>query len=289
MIGLLCLSIVLSAGRNLLSQQISRADFGTRPFFAAQAALFAAGACTLLAGQTGLSISLETVLFAAVYAALLLTAQWCYTAALQSGQVAICATVYSLGFIFPTMSCMLFWGEPCSPCQIVGIALVVPTIILSGMKGRKAPSALSPGRMAFLLTAMLASGGLGIVQKLQQSAPHASERAAFVLIAFVLAACASLAMAFLRKGEQPRGRDLRFAAGAGICFALCNLFNTILAGALKSAILFPSLNIGSILLSLLLGLVLLRERFTLRHLGVLLLGIASILLICACPASANLL
>lgn len=64
-----------------------------------------------------------------------------------------------------------------------------------------------------------------------------------------------------------------------MAFALSNLLNTILAGKLDSAVFFPVLNVGTIIFSLLLGMVLYKEKFTRKDTAALSLGIISILLI----------
>jgi drug/metabolite transporter (DMT)-like permease len=128
---------------------------------------------------------------------------------------------------------------------------------------------------------MLASGGLGIVQKVQQSSAYASEKSAFLLIAFAIAASASLIAFAIRNrgGKIPTPGTLALSGGVGVCFGCCNLLNTTLAGMLASAILFPTLNIGVILLTSLCGLIFLKEKITARVIGVLSLGVASILLL----------
>ena len=68
-------------------------------------------------------------------------------------------------------------------------------------------------------------------------------------------------------------------AGVGLFFGCCNLLNTILAGRLDSAIFFPSLNIGVILLTLLCSIVFYKEKIKKNDVLVLLLGSASILLL----------
>jgi len=75
-----------------------------------------------------------------------------------------------------------------------------------------------------------------------------------------------------------RGR-LAVASCVGLFFGCCNLLNTYLAGKLDSAVFFPTLNIGVILLSMGCGMLLFKERFRKKDLAVLLLGIASILLL----------
>ena len=288
---LLLLSISLSSGRNILSKSISGARFGKRSFFFLQAAIFLSGALILaiVGARSFSSIAPETLLYAGIYGILLLSAQWCYTAALAGGQVSICATVYSLGFILPTASGMIFWAEPISILKILGILTVIPTLILSA-SGNPKTEVQEPSNRRYifpLLIAMLSSGGLGILQKVQQKSPFPEERTAFVTVAFLLAGIVSLLCALLlarrEASPMPSGKELLFASGVGICFGSCNLLNTTLAGLLPSAVFFPLLNIGMILLSLLLSVTIFRERFTKRHAWILSLGALSILLIALAP------
>ena len=90
-----------------------------------------------LANQNFERPTLPTLFYATLYAILLLSAQYCYTSALKKGNIGICSTVYSLGFIFPTLSGSLFWNERLTGLNIIGILMVIPTIIISGMSSSK--------------------------------------------------------------------------------------------------------------------------------------------------------
>ena len=285
---LLLLSITLSAGRNTLSKHISAIPFGTRRFFLAQFALFGTGCIILLAmgGASFAHLAPVTCIYAVVYGAFLLLAQWCYTMALGRGKLAVCSTVYSLGFIFPTL-----WGtfagiEQLSLLNTVGILLVIPAVVLSGSKSAGKGSAVSGKGYAIpLILAMIASGALGILQKLQQLSPFPEQKGAFLVLSFVLAAVASLILSQTAHRDDAatpavrRDSRLLFAAGIGVCFSVCNFLNTTLAGRLPGAVFFPLLNVSAILLSMLLGLTLYKERMTRKDAIIAVLGFAAIILI----------
>ena len=55
--------------------------------------------------------------------------------------------------------------------------------------------------------------------------------------------------------------------------------NTYLAGVLDSAVLFPILNIGTILVSLLLSVIIYKEKIDRRDVLILILGILAIILV----------
>ena len=281
---LLALSVVLSTGRNLFSKKLSDIPFGTSPFFLCQSALFLCGSVALvLFGKISFSIIAPiTLVYAIIYGLLLILAQWFYTAALAKGNTALCSTVYSLGFIFPTLSGAIIWAEAFSFLDLLGILCAVSAIILSGRKPQAKGNSAKSYYFIPLVIAMLASGGLGIVQKLQQKSDYAEQKSVFLLIAFLLAALTSLLFALFTKKantDPTRHRKLAVASCVGLFFGCCNLLNTSLAGLLDSAIFFPTLNIGVILLSMICGVIFFKEKISKKELAVLILGGLSILLL----------
>lgn len=279
---LLVLSIALSITRNLLSKNISGFRFGSRSFFYLQAAIFGAGAVALLCldGDMFKHISTLTVVYALIYGAVLVLAQWCYTNALKTGNVGICSTIYSLGFILPTLSGAVFWSEEITVFDIIGVIIVIFTIAVSGRGKAENGKPQTNGYILPLTVAMVASGGLGIMQKVQQYSPYPDQRAFFVFAAFLFAGAVSLLCAVFRKGERGlSAAKLISAGGVGIAFASCNLLNTTLAGMLPSTVFFPVLNVGTILLSMLFGVLIYKDRITKKDALTLTSGIISIILI----------
>lgn len=282
---LLSLSIILSSGRNIFSKGLSGIRFGTRFFFVCQACLFIAGGAALFifGNLTSFDIATETLILAVIYGALLILAQWFYTVALTSGNTALCSTVYSMGFILPTFSGALIWDEPFSVLDLFGILSAIAAVIISGLKQKSGEKRSVSYYFVPLVIAMLASGGLGIVQKVQQRSAYAEQKSLFLIIAFMLAAAISLIFACFAKcrtcGASFKGKRLLVASCVGLFFGCCNLLNTSLAGMLDSAIFFPTLNIGTILLSMLLGVIVYKEKIGKREALVLMLGAASIILL----------
>ena len=219
------------------------------------------------------------MLLSLAYASFLILAQWNYTYALKNGNIGICAIVYSLGFIIPTILGFIFWGENPMPLKLLGIALVIPAIIISG---NKSDNTANNNKYFFpLILAMTASGGLGVLQKIHQSTEFKDELTGFVLIAFLIAGTVSILVQTLiksPKSEIPKKHFL-FAILVGLCFSIANLLNTKLTGLLDSSVFFPILNVGSILASVLAGFVIFKEKLNLKTCIILVLGFGSILLI----------
>ena len=281
---LLGLSVLLSTGRNLFSKKLSDIRFGTRLFFLCQSVLFLCGAASIvLFGRISIgSIAFVTLLYAIIYGLLLILAQWFYTAALTKGNTALCSTVYSLGFILPTLSGAILWSESFSGSDLFGVLCAVSAVIILGVHPRTKEKTVKSYDFIPLIIAMLASGGLGIVQKLQQKSDDSDQKSLFLLIAFLLAAGISLSFALFTKNTTAnsiRPRKLAVASCVGLFFGCCNLLNTSLAGLLDSAIFFPTVNIGVILLSMICGVIFFKEKISKKELAVLILGGLSILLL----------
>lgn len=277
---LLLLSVILSSCRNVCSKSISKIDSGTKGFYLLQAVIFGSGVLLLMTMKGAFQpVSGLTVLLAVLYGLLLLSAQWNYTAAMQKGNVGLCATVYSLGFVLPTLSGAVFWSESLSLWQVLGIFVAVMTFVVSGIWKRSEKGLES--YFLRLIAAMLSSGGLGVLQKIQQSTPYADQKTQFVLIAMALAAGFSMiCFYFANSGDSNETkRNLCPAAVIGLCFGASNLLNTMLSGMLPSATVFPLLNIGSIMCSTAIGLLVFREGLNLKTGVVLTLGTVAIILI----------
>ena len=281
---LLGLSVVLSTGRNLFSKKLSNIQFGTRSFFLCQSVLFLCGgiALVLFGKIVWNSLAIATIGYAVIYGFLLILAQWFYTAALAKGNTALCSTVYSLGFILPTLSGAILWSEPFSMLEVLGVLCAMSAVIVSGVRPHVKEKNGKSYYFIPLIIAMLASGELGIVQKLQQKSDYSDQKSLFLLIAFLLAAGISLPFALFTKNTTAnsiRPRKLAVASCIGLFFGCCNLLNTSLAGLLDSAIFFPTLNIGVILLSMICGVIFFKEKISKKELAVLILGGLSILLL----------
>ena len=273
-------SVSLTATRNITSKKTAAASKDLSQFFFSQSVLFLSAALLLifLNPAAFVKISGVTVIYGIIYGVLLILSQWMFTLALKRGSTSICSVVYSLGFILPTISGTLFWGEPFTLLNLIGLILAISVIFLTVKRGEGDKKA-GGGFAAFILIAMVASGGLGIMQKFQQTCPAKDERSLFLIIAFGFAFLGS-ALAYLlsKKEARPQSSLIIYPAITGLCFGGANLLNTILAGRMKSAVFFPLQNISTILLSTLLGILIFKEKLNAKTAVIILLGASTVVI-----------
>lgn len=279
---LLLLAVLLSSGRSICSKKIKIEGDNKSGFYVSQAVLFlAAGGTVFLCNPSAVAnISGMTFGLALVYGVLLIVSQWCYTISLQQGPTSICTMLYSFGFIFPTLSGTLFWNESFTMFSGIGLALTILAIVASAFSKGEKTSADNKNYILPILLAMTASGGLGVMQKIQQSSRVASQRDGFLILAFIFAMTISYGAALVKKTENTSHKSkVLYPILAGVCFGAANLLNTLLAGRIDSAILFPIQNIGVMIICAILGIVIFRERITKSQSFALGLGVLAILVL----------
>ena len=282
---LLAASISCSTARAVFSKKLGISAGGKREFCKTQAELFffAAAAVFILNFKTMCLPSAETLILGLMYGIFTVLAQWLYTVALRKMPVSVCAMVYSFGFIIPTVFGTVVWHEEIGAFKIISVLLCVLTVILSSAKGEVNGKKTEIGAVLPLIVSMIASGGLGIVQKLQQKSVHSSETGIFLFSAFLLAGIVSAASALTVKSENSAAekqekRLCPYVIAVGTVMAAANTANTLLAGRLPSVIVFPITNVGVILASLAVSVLFLRERITEKQIAAVCTGIIAVVM-----------
>ena len=282
---LLTASVSCSTARAVFSKKLGIAAGGKREFCKTQAELFffAAAVIFLLNIKGMCPPTGETLLFGVMYGIFTVLAQWLYTVALGKMPVSVCAMVYSFGFIIPTVFGTVMWNESSGFFKILSVLLCVVTIILSSLGNGGDNKKTEIGAVLPLIISMIASGGLGVVQKLQQKSDYPSETGAFLVSAFLLAGIISAVAALTAKNEnytaQKHEKEFYFSViTVGAAMAAANTANTLLAGRLPSVIAFPITNVGVILASLLVSVLFLKEKITGKQIAAMVTGIAAVVM-----------
>ena len=278
----LIFAIMLGSGRSVFSKRMTSGTDSKKLFYFNQFLLFLSGTvsvflCDIKAFTTATA---KTFIYGAIFGIVTIIAQWCYTVALNKGPTSICAMIYSFGFILPTVSGALFWNEPFGITTFIGLFIAVSAIIVSSFTN-KTDSKKEIGFILPNLIAMLASGGLGILQKVHQTSDDANNLDAFMVVAFGLATIISFTMIFFTKQNSEKN-VLKLSINpilAGASFGAVSLVNTMLAGRMESAVLFPTLNIGVMMACLISGIIIFKEKPTKAQIIAFGLGIAAILIL----------
>lgn len=238
-----------------------------------------------------------SLLLGVLFAAFSTTGQILHMQALGRGKISVAVFIYSCGFLLPTLCGVLIWKEPLTVTKTTGILMLLVSLVLciikdSGQKNISTtvkPTAVSDSTdrgnlwYIFALCAMFCSGMLGILQKVLRTSPHGGESGVFLTSAFSCSVVISIALsAIFRKNTDENYLTAGFCINSIICglFAgIVNIINLALAGMAPATICFPVINGGNVILSAIIGVLLYRERPTIRNWIGIGLGIIAIFVI----------
>lgn len=259
---------------------------GIRSHYYNSAVLSGVAAIGLLIASDSLKCSLFSVLLGILFGAVTFGQQVMSLKAMERGPLCYTSVLISLSTLITALSGAIFWDETISEIQIVGIVLMLGCLVLS-VDFKSAEKKASFQWFGYCLAAFLCSGSIGILQKIHQKSPHKEELDSFLVIAFGVIALAATVLVLLTKKTKSTGKKSIYTLLptliliiSGVCVAANNKLNLYLSGVIDSAIFFPLVNGGGLMLTILAALILFRERPTLQQWGGILLGIVSIVFLC---------
>ena len=261
------------------------------------------------------SASLFTIGLGCVFGVATMLALFVGALALSSGPWSYTTVIITLSTIIPTLSGAIFWDEVIKPLQIVGIVFMFACFILSVKTDSqdKEQEAKASLKWLFLtVLAALATGSIGLLQKVHQSSAYSGEVSMFLVVAFATSAVIAGVLGFIRAKKKALNDTttsdgstasndttasnvetevsakettknglifLLFALG-GVASALNNVINLYLSGAMESAILFPILNGGHLILVTVLSILLYKEKLSLKQWIGLTCGLIAVIMLC---------
>lgn len=215
-------------------------------------------------------------------------------AALQVGPMSYTSVIISFSTLISALSGAMFFNESLSWAHILGIALMLASFVLAAKSDGDEKKANS--KWLFLcLIAFAATGAIGIMQKVHQSSEYRSELNAFLIIAFISSAIFCSIFASLLKRRECRLADakekenkskkpfwllLGIMLVSGACVAVNNKFNLYLSGVMDSAVFFPIVNGGGLVLTTFAAVLLFREKLSKKQWVGVVFGIASVVFLC---------
>lgn len=213
-------------------------------------------------------------------------------AALQVGPMSYTSVIISFSTVISALSGVVFFDERLGLAQVVGIVLMLASFLLATERMDGERKQVNLKWIGLCLIAFLANGCIGIMQKIHQSSAYRDELNAFLVIAFASSTCLCAIVTVILHLQRTRGaaRDVRRSRRqwlllgimvlSGICIAVNNQLNLYLSGIMESAVFFPIVNGGGLVLSTLAALLLFRERLTRRQWFGIAFGIVSVVFLC---------
>lgn len=188
--------------------------------------------------------------------------------------VALPATFMKLGVLVPTLLSALVFGEELTLLRILGVIVAVAAILLMQDKAQKEAGGSMLGLIALLL-----SGGLSdFMSKLYEELGAPNLKDQFLLYTFLVALILSVVLCLIRK-ESLRWQDVLFGVLLSVPNYLSTRFLLLSLNHLPAVVVFPSFSAGTIVLATLAGILLFKEKLTLRKGLALLVILAALVLL----------
>ena len=283
---LLITTTLMQSGKSLLFKKIgvdyqsNKQFFGLNGFsFGVAAVIAALIACFNL--DSLLNLSLFSVMMAAFFALAVIGMCLSQMKALSLGTTSSTMMIFSCGFLIPVIFGTVAYGEKILAVDIVALVLMIISLFLIINPDKN--SKVSAKWLFFTLVAMTCSGTLAVLQKIHQHSSHAHEFLGLSVLEFLFA---SVILSFLSLVAQkpqgyvpPQKRELSFGLINGLFLSLPSMINLFLAGKFPAIIMFPIYNMGSIILSSVLGGIIYREKQTVKGIVGFIIGCTAVLLI----------
>ena len=211
--------------------------------------------------------------------------------AYESGPFSYTSVIVSLSTIIPALSGYFIWGESIVTVQIIGMVLMLCCFALS-VDFSKSEKKASLSWFLYVFIAFITTGLIGVMQKWHQSSECKAELDGFLIIAFLFSfVFATVGTLFVYQKEKDKSeekkpfRDIKaialvFMAICGICVAANNKMNLFLSGVIDSAIFFPIVNGGGMILSTLTSIFIFKEKFNMQKCIGIAIGVVAVVLLC---------
>lgn len=263
--------------------------------------------CTLIAGIViltwgGISgSSTFTIAMGAAFGVLTAVQGITNLLAVQTGPLSYTTVIVTFSTVISALSGYMFFGEDLTWSHIVGMILMLLSFVFATTKS-KDEQKFNWRWLIYSLVAFLTTGMIGIMQKIHQSSAYKDQLNLFLIVAFVVSAilCGIFSILLMKKEKRELASKIEAEAssetykssrglkillllimiGSGICIAANNKLNLYLSGVVDSAVFFPLVNGGGLIMTTVMAFIVFREKFTKKQWCGLILGILSVFFLC---------
>lgn len=199
--------------------------------------------------------------------------------AIRTGPLSISVLVNQCGLIIPTLYGIVCLGDDIGACGYIGIILLFAALVFVNLKNEKMQ--FSRSWFFWLALQFVGNGMCSTVQKMQQLEFNGAYKNEYMIVAlFLVAAVAFVAGLYKNKNiGKSIASAFRYAPFQGIANGMVNLFVMILTSLLPTAILFPSISAGGMVITFIIAISIYKEKLSKVQILGYILGIASVVLL----------
>lgn len=225
---------------------------------------------------------ISVALFGAAFGILTVVFQLCYIKAMSCGNVSLTVLIINLSMIIPITVSLVFFNETLSFLGFMGILLTVLSLLLTVNKNEKSPTFKK--WMILSLFASLANGALAVCQQFFGKTEWKSNSQGFVAWSYITAAVISalLYLIFSSRGKsitfKIKPSVFGFGLAVGVILGIFQFINTKAVATIDGTLLFPSYYGGSVILSAISSVLILKDKLTQKQKISIFIGAVAIVL-----------
>lgn len=234
----------------------------------------------------GFQFSDITISYGAVAGVTTLLGSLCLLGALSKGPLSLTILIFSMYVVAPPVLAVIFLNEQVTACQIVGIVLIVTVIFLSNYNKDESGKKYSKVWWLLCIGSVVFTGLSNYIAKVHQTKLPGKEVREYAIISYSVAIIIAFICGLIAKKKESGMEKYEFRAGTFLLPAimvaltqgganLCNLYN---ASRLPTIVLYPVTQLSTLLLTMVYGVVFLKEKLTKLTIICLVMGAAAIVL-----------
>lgn len=199
--------------------------------------------------------------------------------ALTYGPMSLTSLIVSFSVVIPLLYVIFFCGEALNTYKIIGLILLTAAIIFSNLnKPKDSRKSANFKWSIYLALTFICNGFSSIIQKIHQTEYNSMYCVEFML--FAMLACSIIYLIYglkqLRTNNPFELSGKKYGIFAGIATAIYGYSTIKLAGFENASILFPAISAGTILCTLLAGIIIFKEKLRYNHIVALITGICAV-------------
>ncbi len=228
-------------------------------------------------------INPNIIIYALIFGIFSSSFQIFYALALKSGPFSATCMIVNLNMILPVTFSFFFFNEKITITKIIGMFLCLLALFLNMKKDNKKVSAKW---IVYVLLAFFSTGaGISITQKIFARSPYSSQVEQFVFLGYLTAFLITFALTIFQKFSSAErnfkltGKNVFLVFVIAACLGAFQYFRTNADSFIDAIVLNPSISGLATTFQMLSGRLIFKEKFTLKQICSMCVGISAILII----------
>lgn len=278
---LLAAAIVFNASQNFITKQYNLKTKKPNTYiYTAVVAFFAMLFFAVTSGGK-FEFNIHIMGYSAVFALFYSMATVGTVQAIRIGPLSITALLNQCSLIIPTLFGLVVLNDDVSNIGCIGIAALFAALVLVNPKSSDNKKKVSSKWFLWVIVGFVGNGMCSTVQKLQQLKYDGGYKNEFMTVALFIVFILMLAAAKMNKSNLKRDiiGAMKYASLNGVANGACNMLIMVLTALLPTAVLFPSVSAGGMILTFIISLMVYKEKLSPKQLIGYTIGVISIILI----------